>query len=54
MICNLTTTPRDFRNVLMGLVSKPAIWSTCGELKWSKEGEYKDENLIVKGALDNL
>ena len=27
----------------MGQESKPAIWSTRGGLRWSKEGKYKEE-----------
>ena len=37
----------------MGQGSKPAIWSTCGGLRWSKEWKYKEENPYYKGGSRN-
>ena len=33
----------------MGQGSKLAIWSTHGELRWRKEGKYKEEKPHYKG-----
>ena len=35
----------------MEKVSKPAIWSTRGGLRWSKEGEYEEEKLHYNGII---
>ena len=37
----------------MGQGSKPAIWSTRGRLRWSKEWKYKEKNPYYKGGSRN-
>ena len=34
----------------MGQRSEPAIWSTRGGLRWSKEGKYKEEKPHYRGV----
>ena len=44
MIFSLTTTPKDFKNVLMGQRWKQATWPKRGGWRWSKIEEYKEES----------
>ena len=37
----------------MGQRSEPAIWSTCGGLRWSKKGNIKKKNPIIEGIRES-